>query len=342
MKKRLSDAVDEYLTMVKIQLSESTHESYSSYVRGLAGSIKSDPYVDNVSLAHVNAFLAKKQKTCSVGTMNIVIVALRTFFRWCNEQGYASKNLMGSYHTKKVPGKKHTRIPAEEFPRLLALAPQPDHRIFMVLLIATMCRGREIRTVRWKDIDLASGSIWVQRHKTRQTASLTLEPWAVEELRQWMETVEVAMSRDVEGDWYVVPAYARSVPHVPPGGGKSVFVRGPMDPTRPNNQSWQHVQNILKAAGYYKPGEGMHTIRRSTATAAKKHWDKAGVTDTMARVQKALGHSDEKTTRRYLDEDHERRLLERTIAEHGMFGVDMTAGGQPAKVINLDDRRRAV
>jgi integrase len=85
------------------------------------------------------------------------------------------------------------------------------------------------------------------------------------------------------------------------------------------------IRTILQAAGYYRPQEGGHTLRRSGATALYNQLSSVGHDRAIRICQAMLGHSSVQTTEIYLRLDLDRKVRNDLLAGKRMFPEEGTA-----------------
>jgi integrase len=181
-----------------------------------------------------------------------------------------------------------------------AKSTSPLLRVFLWLLLWTGMRSDEARTIRWRQIDLLAGRIWVgKKAKTevgggREIPISGVLRASLEQHRAWV----TSQLGPVHPDWYVFPASDR---------------RRPVDPTKPVTSLKKAWETCRERAGV---SCRLHDLRHTFATKLAE----AGVPEsTMLAI---MGHMSRKMLERY---SHIRRTARedaiRAVEERFSFAV---------------------
>ena len=125
------------------------------------------------------------RKPPSTSSLNKELKRLKTFVRWCMARGHlASSKLLAVKPFPERPGRQ-TEIHDADLTRLLAKC-SPVMRAFVLMAVDTGMRSSEIRTLTWRQIDLARGRVtcYWWKTKTRKERHPRLTERALEALKE--------------------------------------------------------------------------------------------------------------------------------------------------------------
>lgn len=214
----------------------------------------------------VMAFLVNLRKVRKVGpaSQKMHLAAIR----------YLYTNILKTPEvTAGIPYPK-VPIPVPDLPtgkellRLFEVTKDPKHEAIFKTLFATGLRVSEVIALQPRDIDSAAGLVHVRRGKGYKPRSVMLSPWLLDDLRDYWRMVRPS------GPW-LFPGYSDPNEHI----AKST-VEGAIKRAAAAAQIQRHITP--------------HTLRHAFAT---------GLLDNdvdLRTIQRLLGHSDIKTTQRYL------------------------------------------
>lgn len=324
----LSDAINLYLQDRRAKgAAKGTLRNQDRYLRYLLADVGN---INTRSLAprHVDAFWAA-HPNLSPGSKNNARSALESFFKWCRARGHLARDADPLEGVKKfrVDERPRLLIPQSEFSTLIAEQKDPRYRIALALGLYTFAGVSEIGLLRWQD-DLGQ-RLQVYRPKTGMVDEKPICAELREELDRWRLAYAAKMGRPVEPSWYIVPGVV---------GGQY----GPGRKRTPTNLNpvrraslGSMFTTILVRAGYYQPGEGGHTLRRSGARALYDQLTSVGHDRAIRIVQAMLGHRSIANTEIYL-----RLSLDRKVRDDLLSGKKMFPSGGDAAVIKFQERRR--
>ena len=204
------------------------------------------------------------ERNLSASTCNVAINALRLYYQLV--EGIPRDQLMLMLPRPRSGWRLPEVLSVEEVERLIASAPQPHHRTFLMLVYGTGMRLAEAIHLRARHIDSDRMQIRIEAGKGNKDRYTVLSPVLLFELRaHW--------KRHGCTDWLFASK---------DGYGPACVATG------------QYAYKVAaKRAGITKKG-GIHILRHSFAT----HMVEGGV--NLAVVQRLLGHADLHTTARYL------------------------------------------
>jgi site-specific recombinase XerD len=225
---------------------------------------------DRLTLKHIRQYQAHVFKDRKLEAVSVAqqLSALRFFF---------VKTLKRPWNPEDMPAPKQPiRLPAilsrEEIERLIQGADNRMHRACILTLYATGMRREELVRLKIEDIDKARMVIHIHQGKGRKDRDVMLSPRLLAELRDYWR------SASPKPKTYLFPTKA-----TPPR----------TDVHMQSKTIWNAVHEAAKRAGLEKRVHP-HTLRHCFAT----HLLEAGA--DLRTIQLLLGHSDLKTTNRYL------------------------------------------
>ena len=348
----LGEAIEQFLDWRRAsRLSPDTIRNEKSILGRLAR-VSGPILIGSVTSAHAEAHWADAAKTKTSG-LTVDYATLAVFFKWCrNTRRMRQDNdPLINIERPERDEKDRLRVPARDFPRLLAAAKHPRDRIFLALAIHLRLRSNEISRLRVGDVDLQAGMIRCQISKGRRgKVRIKDKPISAEldaELRRWLVYYQEQCG-PLGPSWFLAPAkYGPSWANDPETGH---FVRGtsPGDRLKPTichlRKTEQMAQQVLVACGYpirdpvtgKSNGEGMHTFRRSGATALYDLWVEQGEADADTLIMEDLNQKDLKMTLHYIGRPRGRKRLHNLIAGKVVFPVD------DSNIVELGSRSRAM
>jgi integrase len=255
------------------------------------------------------------------GTMNRARNTLNTFFSWCRDRGYMSRDVdpLAGTRAFKVPPRSRALIPQSEFDAVIGRRKNPRTRATIAIGIYTFARISEIQGLRWQDINSGAGTVEVFRQKTQTIDTLPICDELAVELARWKLEYAAHMGEQVRPEWFVIPGTT------PPRGlatkgAKGFTAHRPRFylPTKRSDLS-KIIKQVLVDEGYYVPYEGGHTLRRSGATALYNQLTLVGHDRAIRICQAMLGHSSVQTTEVYLRLDLDRKVRDDLLAGKPMF-----------------------
>lgn len=325
---RLSHATREYLTKNRHLKSKKTLDNYVVVLRLLSYQFNGDdPLLEDINTGHVFGLLERYDNP---STFNVHLSMVNTFFKWCVKNGHLRRNPCDPIERRKVQRRgaqvKH-RIPVDQWDRLLDIADayHPLDRAIIAVGLYLGSRSSEIRNIKLCDLEMHNNTvvkIKVFRSKQYWTAWVPVAGELAQELNRWLEwyVSKHGVNGELPANAYLLPARAHGGETRRPDG---LFDHGgrdrELDMFTPLSRSSHHhvVQRVLKDAGFYKRGEGSHTLRRSVAAALYEEDIERGYSEALDTVKTFLGHASSITTESYIGTTFsERKLEERLVGQH--------------------------
>lgn len=208
----------------------------------------------------------EKNRTSSV-TANHHLTLIKRMLNLAVKWGFLEHSPAAAVEKFKEPPQRERYLTKEELPRFLkALDELTDRSAAAALALAlyTGCRRNEIMSLRWDQVHLGEGRLYLPVTKNNRSRSVLLNPRA-------LKVLEELEARGKRGE-YLFPARP----------GTKLPYRRDMRKT---------FANVCKAAGI--TGLRIHDLRHSFATLAIQ----GGA--SLYDVQKLLGHQDIAMTQRY-------------------------------------------
>ena len=319
MSKLLDDAISDFLTYRRTAFGKATALASDQTLRqflAVTGNIQTKGLMPRHAERFQTEMLTSGRKP---NTVNNRMSQLSTFSKWLVANRYTPANFCATTRMIPVPPKAKLRVPVTDFQRLLDVADRPDRRITVALGLYLFLRSGEIRTLRVGDVRLGEGVVDVVIHKTNQIDEMPICWELDQELRRWLVAYAEDIGRPLHRDDFLVPAHKRFP------GWLDRPISGNFQPDRMVLRPYDHVQDVLNAAGYpttengRKTGEGVHTLRRSGARALYdalvdgRLGDAAARDDALRQTMTMLHHSSIQITEHYVGLERDRQKRDRTI-----------------------------
>jgi len=265
LKQKNTDSRARYIRALTLRnYSKRTLKSYVERVFDLARYYMRPPSELNRDELQAYLYHLAYERNLSGSTCNVAINALRLYYQLV--EGVPRDQLMLMLPRPRTGWRLPEVLSVEEVDRLIARAPQPHHRTFLMLVYGTGMRLSEATNLRARHIDKDRMQIRVEAGKGNKDRYTVLSPALLKELR-------VHWKRHGCTDW-LFPSKD--------GYGPACVASG------------QYAYKVAaKRAGITKKG-GIHILRHSFAT----HLLEGGM--NLAVIQRLLGHADLHTTARYL------------------------------------------
>ena len=197
-------------------------------------------------------------------TVNLELSILRAFWNWLIERELASVNPASRQKYLTVPEKRPRGLGREAIEKLLSVCYSVRDKLIILLPLTTGMRGVEMARLQWSDIDWENNLIHLDGERTKTKGSRTLPLRA--------DVKELLLRFKDERRKNVFPCH-----------------RGQGDP----RTLQLHFNRIVKRAEL-NPRPTLHALRHTFATMLLR----TGL--DIYSVQKLMGHTQLKTTTRYL------------------------------------------
>lgn len=276
---------------------------------------------------HLDTFWANRT-TWGSGTRNKARHWLNIFFGWCRVRGHLPRDYdpMEGSRKERVAMRDRVIIPQSEFTAFLEKIEKPRTRVAAALGLYLFLRISDAQALRWQDVNFDTATVEVYRPKTKTIDSLPICDELMHELKRWKLAYAAKVGTQPQPGWFLIPGQPSTGGATGAKGQKGfveIFER-PYLPTQRANLSYG-MKTLLDAAGYYRPQEGGHTLRRSGAIALYNQLSSVGHDRAIRICQAMLGHSSVQTTEVYLRLDLDRKVRNDLLAGKRMFPEEGTA-----------------
>lgn len=291
----VEQACDQWFAAVGAHLS--SHATCLYQLGYLATGIGRKTMMQDITIRHLDGYIAKRRAKVSNASVNREITLLRRVVRWAEKRGYDMPAVTWSDALLSEAAERVRELSADEEARLFAALPDNLKPIVEFALLSGQRRS-EIIALRWADVDLAAAraKLWVKGAKPH---TIPLSPRMVTLIANQPKVCPQVFT-------YVC---TRRAPKRDDRPARIIGERYPF-----SKQGWaRQWRKALKDAGItdYRFHDNRHTAATRNLRA----------TGNLKGVQKLLGHTDVRTTARYAHalEDDVRAMLfateSRTIPE---------------------------
>jgi integrase len=221
-----------------------------------------------ISTRDITALHSAEKARTSAGTGNQLLQLVKRMFNLAVKWGFLERSPAAGVEKFKTPPHRERYLTKEELPRFLKALDELEDRdaaAALSLALYTGCRRNEVMSLKWDQVRLDEGRIYLPVTKNGRSRSVLLNPRAVKVLEELKE-------RGKSGE-HLFPS---------PRSGTKLPYRRDMRKT---------FANVCKAASI--TGLRIHDLRHSFATLAIQ----GGA--SLYDVQKLLGHQDIAMTQRY-------------------------------------------
>jgi len=239
-----------------------------------------NPSLDQITPEKIEEFKADYAKRVKPSTVNALLRHLKSAFSTAVEWGKIGENPFKKVKLLKTPQRPPNFLSEKEIKRLLESVEDARIRMVIEFILLTGMRKGEVFSLKWKDVDLERGAIWV-RGKGDKTRMIPIGKRLAALLAALIEKIPYS------SDEFLFP-----------------FLRERKK--RNPRTSWltKKFRRYADRAGL--PHATLHTLRHTFAS----HLVMAGA--DLASVQQLLGHSTITTTMIYshLKDEHLRKTIE--------------------------------
>lgn len=195
----LQEAVDRYLRYLKVerQLSPHTLLNYSRQLTaliGLAGEMKLQSWPQCDAAAVRSLAVRSRRAGLEASSLALRLSALRSFFDWLVSQGELPANPAKGISTPKAPRHLPKNIDVDDVNRLLDIDINDPlavrDRAMLEVMYGAGLRLSELVNIDCKNIDLASGEVWVTGKGSKERR-LPMGRSAVQWLEHWLNLREL-------------------------------------------------------------------------------------------------------------------------------------------------------
>lgn len=355
--KRLSEAVDAYLTYRSARFAKTTVEQEGYVLRRFAAALgdiqlrhlRAERVTDwfygtgGLMQAHVTRD-RRSREPIKPSTHNFYRSRLASFFKFCTQRGWLRDDPLSEIQPMPEVSRVRLQPPPSLLLAMLDATPSARDRAYLAVAMNTALRSNEIVRMQVGDVDFESGSLMVRISKTHEEDSFPISADLSKELRRWLFAYSGDLGRNLRPTDHLFPT--REGPryrwHRSADGSAVRSMTAPSwRPERPMTHTERVVQKALATVGLPTKDEGTHTIRRAVARAMFDDLTTEVGYDAALRTTSAmLHHKSGATTERYLGLSSERRrrddalrgrpFLTRMVqAEAEILPLRLTADGPP-------------
>ncbi len=240
---------------------------------------------------HLHSYVQKRSREVSAASVNRDIACVKKLFSYAYELGTVENHPLFRFPLLPEREKSRRILTVEEFRRLVEAMPNTVMAAYVALLGEAGLRKSEALHLKWSNIDLRERLVIPEKTKSNKVRMIPLSDYALEWMSKLIRYVHC--------------------PHV--------FVN-PLTGRRLISPD-KTFRQAAEAAGFQ--GLGFHDLRVFRGT----QWNRMGV--DLRTIQQMLGHSDIKTTMRYV------RYLDKALVEVRQAQANETSAAGDKRVTRL-------
>ncbi len=235
-------------------------------------------YLSDIDLPLINNYKTHRRQTVKNSTINRELTFLKTLFNWAidSDEYHFESILPRKIKLLKEDSGRLRYLTEEEIATIIKEAPLLHLKVYYILAFSTGMRKGEILGLKWQDVDLLNGFIYVQRTgekentKSGKPRGITVDTGICDVLQWWKEQIGKVYKREKLPTYY------------PPVDDINVFTIKDIKKSH---------KTACKNAGIedFRP----HDCRHTAATLFRRKGTKL---DTLMEI---LGHSTIRMTMRY-------------------------------------------
>jgi integrase/recombinase XerC len=147
--------------------------------------------VDSVTVLHVEQWRNDRASRLEPNTVRNDIKCLRSFFAWCASHSLCSASPAARVSIprfrRRIPGWLD-ELQTERLLDQLMEAGLTEYRLVCLLASRAGLRAREIRDLRWADVDLSAGILRINETKSRDPRIVPIHPTLASAILDWPES----------------------------------------------------------------------------------------------------------------------------------------------------------
>jgi len=165
------DALNEYTEYCRGHVTPKTLQNYKSYLNTFL--IKEKIFsVETINESHVQNFIKSKSDV----TAHHIIRYIISFLNFCVSKKYVKENPVKNIRRPKLEQTKHRFLSKDEIQLIINQAPKFGLKEYVIFAVYTGMRPSELKRLEWKDIDLESNTIIIQKSKTKKARAIPIHP----------------------------------------------------------------------------------------------------------------------------------------------------------------------
>jgi site-specific recombinase XerD len=221
---------------------------------------------EQVSAREVNGYLSALRDTnASDNTINAHARAIRTMLIYWHENGFSLVRVR--FDMPKVGDVVHQTLTFDELSAMLTACPTARDRAIISFMVDTGARRQETANLNWEDVDLKTGTVHIIRGKGRKSRWVGVSPITVRNIINYRR--ERHPDLDPKSPVFVARNGSRLT-------GQAILLM------------FRRLSNLVGFRVH------PHALRHTYAT----HANTSGM--SLYQIQQTMGHSDTKTTERYI------------------------------------------
>jgi len=171
---------NEELEAMNGRLAESSLESLERTLAGF-GEVCKVKWLADVTPAMVEGFFSERLRCGSLATANKYLRTLKASLNRAVRRGYLERNPASDVKQVREPEKELRVLTPQEVGRLLSACQSVRWKVLVALAVTTGMRLNEMLSLRWEDVDVETGTVWVRNRpghltKSRRNRILALVP----------------------------------------------------------------------------------------------------------------------------------------------------------------------
>ena len=346
---RLSQTVEEYLTVRRVRYSDATVKGEGHVLRGFAAT-RGDIQMRNLTPEHVETWFVSLMQPhtdrsgihrpkIEPSTHNFYRSRLKSFFGYCAQRGLTRADLLVHVPPMKEARRLRQQPSPESLWAMLDGPCDPRDRALLATAMNSGLRSNEIARIKVGDLDLEALTllVWISKSKMEDAMPVTSD--LATELHSWLACYARSIERPLLSNDHLFPASTgpRYRWRVTDDGTKEKSqTPGTYVPHRPMTKLHRVAQSALRQIGLPTKHEGIHTLRRA---AARHYYDslaadpKRSHEGAIRLVMTFLHHTNVSTTEHYLGITSELKARDESLRGRSFLPRPTTA-----KVIPISQR----
>lgn len=324
---RLSAALVEYETIRRSRLAQSTlqndHSVLARFIQGVG-----DPQAHLLTPRAVELYFAQESARQMASSFNKVRTRVGLFMKFLQRRGWIDADPLAEVAPRQVTRRERLRLSADELREVIEGAERARDRAFLAVAIHTALRKSDVCAIRLRDVDLDAGLIHVVTKKTKLVDALPITQELDAELRRWLRVYSGYIAEQQQ----MFPERGHQLGPdsflLPPYWDEGYTGARWVSPDRQITHSERIVQAALRRIGHTETkGEGVHTLRRSTARHLFETASTEGHDSALRTTAALLGHKSVTTTEGYLGVSLDRQKRDALLRGRSFLGpVPPTSG----------------
>lgn len=160
--KTLSEAVENFLASVRVNLAPKTHEVYKHSLAHLRAFVGDDRPVGSITSWDIDQYKIQRAALVRPTTVNIELRSVKSFFNALRRWEMVPKNPCDGVALVRIPEAPPCYIPKDQIPALLGAFREAWLREIVTFAVMTGARLGEILNLRWEDVDLKNRTAFIR------------------------------------------------------------------------------------------------------------------------------------------------------------------------------------